>query len=496
MKLPKLIFCAVLLCSAGARAETPAATPEVESIAPNFKKRLSSTNFEEVEKAARELSEARDPDAPALLGALYGKGDAQRRLLAIRSLGQLGLKGQETALFRVALGDIYQTIRLEAVDALGKIGTPDKAVAPFITATKDPKNFSPVERYRALIAVARLGGVGANTCLREWLKSKEADMAVAAADGLASEGDFEQADALVAMLNSKDNEVRPAAKEALERLAGKDFGYDLLKWGDWQKQQREKKKDDDSSPSEALAPRYNPYSSPIQDTAIDMVIVYDTTGSMGKVWPFVRKAMNPGLEELIKHTPSFRLGTIKYRASDPNRTLTYMISPRPLTRDIDGTEKDMRETGFGGGSGGLDLGLKHALSAMTWRANARKIILIVGDCSPDNDINWCLRMAAEGWQMDHIIVNTIFVKTMHGPEHRPTFKDIAEAGVGRFYEYTGADPHLVYMLAEKPDLVKAEDGKETASKLCTPRTPPAAEPKKEIPSDPRLPPPPQKGADD
>ena len=133
---------------------------------------------------------------------------------------------------------------------------------------------------------------------------------------------------------------------------------------------------------------------------------------------------------------------------------------------------------------------------MTWRANARKIILVVGDCSPDNDINWCLRMAAEGWQMDHIIVNTIFVKTMHGVEHRPTFKALAAAGVGRFYEYTGADPHLVDMLAEKPDVIKPEAAKEIATKLCTPRTPPAAEPKKEIPAEPRPPPPPEKGADD
>jgi hypothetical protein len=496
MKLCNPIFWVLLSFAGAAAAEAPTPAADEESIAPNYKKLLGSPNFADVERAARALVENHDPEAPALFGALYAKSDAQRRLLAIRSIGELGLKGQEASLFKVALGDLYQAIRLEAVDVLAKINTPEKAITPFITATKDTKNFSPVERYRALIAVARLGGANAKSCLREWLKSNETDMAVAAADGIAAQRDFELADALLAQMNGKDPEVRPAAKEALERLAKKQFGYDMMKWAEWQKQQRERQKTEDTSPSDSEARKYNPYALPIEDTAIDLVIVFDSTGSMGKVWPFLKKAFTPALEELIKHTPSFRLGTIKYRASDPSKTMSYMISPKALTRDFDAIQKDMKDTMFGGGSGGMDLGLKFAVSAMTWRANARKIIWIVGDCSPDNDINWCLRMAKEGWEMDHIIVDTIFVKTMHGPEHRPTFKDLAEAGVGHFYEYTGAQPHLVDMLAEKPNTETEEPPKETASKLCTPRTKPEAEPKKEIPTDPRPPPPPQKGADD
>src|SRR6185369_16613644 len=118
MKLPNLIFCVATLAPVMAYSETSVPAPDGETIVPNYKKALSSTKFTEVEKAVHELVEARDPDAPELLGKLYGKGDAQRRLLAIRSIGQLGLKGQETALFRVALGDLYQAIRLEAVDAL------------------------------------------------------------------------------------------------------------------------------------------------------------------------------------------------------------------------------------------------------------------------------------------------------------------------------------------------------------------------------------------
>src|SRR5256885_10658533 len=47
--------------------------------------------------------------------------------------------------------------------------------------------------------------------------------------------------------------------------------------------------------------------------------------------------------------------------------------------------------------------------------------------------------------LDGIIVDTLYVKTMHGPEHRQTFLDIAKAGVGHPFEYSGIWQHMVDM---------------------------------------------------
>ena len=457
--------------------------------------KLKSSNLDDVAAAVWELAASRDTDAPKLLGWLYSNGDAARRLLAIRALGKLGQPGLELPLFRVAVGDLFQAIRGAAADSLAQIESKDKATQRFIDATHDEKHLQPLERYRALTAVARLGGASAAACLREWIRSSDTDMATAAADGLAQLGDLSQAEFLIGMAGDKDKEVAPAVREALERLTGKKFGYDLVQWAAWLKEQRDEQTaphKDDESPNVEIGPSarassvrdapadsstgmvadliYQPYAEPVLAVPIDLVIVYDTTGSMAHVWlELIRKAFGGALNDLMKNTPSLRVGTIKYRASDPRKTLTYMISPKPLTRDFDAILKDMKNSGFGGGSGGLDLGIKYAMSAMPWRARARKIILVVGDCSPDTDLNVCLRMIAEGWEMDGIIVDSLYIKTMHGPEHRATFRELANAGVGHAYEYSSLWQHIVDMTAEKPDALKAEEPAETAKKLCTPR---------------------------
>ena len=485
-------------------AEPAPPIPKVEK-GNTLAERLKSPLFSEVESAVGDTLATHDPEAATLLGTLYGNGDAARRLLAIRALGRLNSPAVADPLFRVALGDLYQAIRLAAVDALEKIETRDKATARFIQATHDERQLLPMERYRALVAVARLGGAGAAGCLREWLKSRETDMAIAAADGLAQVRDVTQADALIELLGGSDSEVKPAAREALERLTGQKFGFDLVKWNAWLKEQRDQAKSDDDATNIEIGPRraaddYNPYVEPIHATPVDLVIVYDTTGSMTHVWPeLLKRAFGPALQHLIKNTPSLRIGTIKFRASDPRRTLTYMINPKALTRDLDAVYKDMRYTGFGGGSGGLDLGIKYAIGAMNWRAGARKVVLVVGDCSPDNDLNVCARMIAEGWEMDGIIVDTLFIQTGHGPEHRPIFHELAGAGVGRAYEYNGTWQHMVDMSVEKPDLTKAEEIPETAEKLCTPRPRTKAEiaaAKPPLDSKPKLPPKVKANADD
>ena len=489
-------------------AETIAPRPAKPTAAASSADRLKSATFEVVEAAVQELVASHDADAAELLGQLYSRGDAPRRLLAIRALGKLAQPGLEPALFRVATADLFQAIRNAATDSLGVIESKDKATDRFVKATHDTEHLQPLERYRALVAVGRLGGKGAAACLREWLKSSETDMAVAAADGLAKLGDLNQVEFLLGEINMKDKEVGPAIRESLEQLSQQKFGFDMLKWNAWLKERRETAsataaasspgetkpaektpepfstppaKEDDARGEEigeiGLArPKiedyvaYAPYVPAIETTPIDLVIVYDTTGSMAHVWvDLMRKAFGNALEHLLKNTPSLRVGTIKFRASDPNKTLTYMISPKPLTRDYEAVLKDMRYTGFGGGSGGLDLGIKYAIHSMPWRPNARKIILVVGDCSPDNDLNVCMRMIAEAWMMDGIIVDTLYAQTLHGPEHRKVFFDLAAAGVGHAFEYSGKWQFMADMSADTPDITKAESVAELARKLVTPR---------------------------
>ena len=401
---------------------------------------------------------------------LYLEGDAQHRLLAIHSIEKSELPGQDKFLFRVAIGDAFQSIRFAAADVLAKLETVDTATARFIEATSDEKSLQAVGRMRALAVVAHLGGKGAAECLRAWLQSPNTEMAVAAADGLGTLGDPAQVSTLIEALSTHDIELKPAVADALERLTGKDYRFNLVKWSEWQRENPSKNNSDTRSRNSD--PGYDDsYDESVWKSPIDVMIVFDTTKSMLHIWPEFSGAIDAVLYELVKRTPSLRIGSVKYRASDPERTSNYMIKPKALTRQCAEMRKDIKAAAFGGGSGGLHLGLIYAVNGMAWRPHARRVVILIGDYTPEGDgQRACMQLIREGWQMDHIMVNVLYVQTLHGVEHRETYKRLAQSGVGHFYEYNKAECHLVDMDAEKVDVKKSEHAKDTAAKWCTPRT--------------------------
>lgn len=453
------------------RLEEPVIAPDLKALA----KKLSGADFRDVRKAALELAGSNNAKALPLLINFAIEGDAQRRMLAVRCIGKLNLPGAEETLFRLALGDLYVSLRLAAAEELARLETCDKAASRFIEVLNDEKSPLKGYRYRALQALAHIGGKGAVESLTQCLGHPQSEIAVAAAEGLGMQHDPGVVTPLIAALGSPDADVKAAAAEALERLTGETFRFDVVKWAQWQKDQaaaKEKKRPfaPNRLPTNVLEEGYEPPAKNPEADAVDIMIVFDTTGSMLHIWPQVSMALDAVLNNLVKTNPSLRMGTIKYRAADPEHTQTYMIKAKPLTRKLDEIRDDVLDATFGGGSGGLQLGLDYAVRVMPWRVKSRKIILLVGDTSPtEESTRNCMRTIAEAWQMDGILVDTLYVHTMHGAEHFDTYKALAAYGKGRFYEYNKAERHLVEMSAEKIDVKVAETPEETAKKLCTPR---------------------------
>ena len=455
------------------RQERPVAPPDLQVLA----KKLNGADFHEVRKVALDLADSHDAKALPLLLNFSIEGDAQRRMLGVRCIGKLNLPGAEDTLFKLALGDLYVSLRLAAAEELARLESCDKTAARFIDVLNDEKSPLKGFRYRALQALAHIGGKGAVDCLTQFLNHPQSDIAVAAAEGLGMQHDLSVATPLIAVLGSPDPELKAAAAEALERLTGEAFRFDVVKWAQWQKDQAAAKEKPGKTrvaparlPENVLEEGYEPPAKNPDADAVDIMIVFDTTGSMLHIWPQVSTALDAVLQNLVKTTPSLRMGTIKYRAADPEHTQTYMIKAKPLTRKFDEIRDDVLDATFGGGSGGLQLGLDYAVRVMPWRVKSRKIIILVGDTSPtDESTRSCMRTIAEAWQMDGILVDTLYVHTMHGAEHFDTYRLLAAYGKGRFYEFNKAERHLVEMSAEKIDVKVAETPEETAKKLCTPR---------------------------
>jgi len=427
--------------------------------------KLKHADFTQVQAAAQELAASRNARALRPLWELFNEGDAQRRLLAVRCVGRLGVPGEESNLLSVALREPFQAIRLSAADELARLETADKAAARLAKAAED-KDTAPLCRMRALQALSQVKGKVAAECLKAWLTSTQQEMAVAAAEGLGRLGDPAHADALVAALHTEDPEVKPAIAEALAMLTGQNHRYDLVAWSQWLKERQAAA--NPAADNAASAPFQEVGTRRDNDTTWDVVIVFDTTGSMLNIWPQLNAALDAVLVELIKQAPGLRMGTVRYRAAIPELSLKYLVKARSLSRGHAETIEDMKDAAFGGESGGLHLGLGYAIRNMPWRVTARKMIVLVGDTSPPaSGIRACAQAIREMWQADGIQANVVYVRSSHGSEHAATYRDLAKVGPGHYYEFDKAERRLMARGDEKADAKEFEAPGAIAAKWLT-----------------------------
>lgn len=429
--------------AAGEKAPDPPAPPDENPLQIGVRKdappalsallqKLRAGNIADVTRAAQSLAENREARAVPALWELYGSGDAPRRLLAIRAIARIAGEREAGNLLKAALGDSLHAVRCAGIDELARLEGPAKAAERFDKTAADEKTTAPLQRFRAVQALGRIGGKSAEDVLARWLKSGLSELAQAAAEALGRCGGPSQVDALIAALETPDAELKPAVADALRRLTGQDFRFDIVQWDKWRKNGRPLR---DISYDDAEAER-------ARQAPIDLLIVFDTTASMLHSWPDVCRSLDAVLDELGR-THALRVGTIKYRAPDAQASLKYVLQPRPLSRQLETVRKELKDASFGGGSGAVHLALAHAVGSMNWRADARRVVVIVGDCAPAEDlIAPCRRLIAEAWRYDRVLVSTLYVRTQHGEEQLPAYRAMAEAGGGRFYIFDKAERRL------------------------------------------------------
>ena len=471
----------ILACVAvrGGEADAPAigARPVSSAELSRLSMRLKDADIKKASDAARELGDSRQPGAAPLLLRFYGESDGERRMAAVKALGALSVWGaakKPETFLAMALGDISPAIRRQAARELVQVEGADAALKRFVNAAADTKLNSPLVRNRAVHCAGMIGGLRSTPFLIETLFSTEIEPAIAAAEELGELRGPSSADALLKALGSDQAEIKAAALEALERLSGKTFKYDLIKWAEWRAALRDEmeKAAISAAPKESARPdRY--YDDSYEKRPVDIVIAFDTTGSFLHIWPQVNQALDSVLREIVRGELSPRIGLVRYRAIEQRVTLRYTLQPSPLTWNFDAIQKEMSVASFGGGSGALHEGLRYALNSMVWRERSRKVIVLIGDDSPvspvEDPMRVVLQLTHDASVLDGILVNTLYAKTTAGEENRETYRRIAFSGSGRFYEYNKAERHLVEMSAAKVDVKGNELPAETARKWLLPR---------------------------
>lgn len=138
---------------------------------------------------------------------------------------------------------------------------------------------------------------------------------------------------------------------------------------------------------------------------LDMVIAFDTTGSMSAYIDDVRSQVADMIPRLFKDNEDLRLGIVAfgdYCDMDNAQTFGDAYQCIPLTdneNDIIKFVKESRDTSGGDGDEFYELVLKKIIDESPWRDDSSKAILLIADADP-HEVGYTYRDYVVGNQID------------------------------------------------------------------------------------------------
>ncbi len=167
--------------------------------------------------------------------------------------------------------------------------------------------------------------------------------------------------------------------------------------------------------------------SQLKQNGLEIVIVFDSTGSMeGEIQEVKNKIERMGMV-LFRIVEKTRISVCTYRDVGAK----YVVKGLPLTDNLGDIIEFLEDVSAGGGGDDAEavhMGLEWAIAQNQFRPQARKVILLFGDAPPHAaDKDYCLRMASEFRRQQKGIVSTV---TCHSEQRLPSFIEIAQMGGG------------------------------------------------------------------
>ncbi len=165
---------------------------------------------------------------------------------------------------------------------------------------------------------------------------------------------------------------------------------------------------------------------------IDLVFAVDTTGSMGGLIDGAKRTVWSIASHIRKtdETANIRIGLVAYRDVGDD----YVTRDFPLSGDLDAVFAELSSYQAAGGGDvpeNVDAALDVTLHKMKWRANAKKIVFVVGDAPPASrgDVPTFDVLAREA-AAKKITINAI--RAGHDNDTHIAFQQIAALGGGAY----------------------------------------------------------------
>ena len=170
--------------------------------------------------------------------------------------------------------------------------------------------------------------------------------------------------------------------------------------------------------------------SKLQRDGLDIVITFDSTGSMQGEIDQVKDKIERIGKVLFDLVPKTRLSICTYRDQGDD----YIVKGRPLTDNLAKVVlflNDINASGGGDEPEAVERGLQWSIINNDFRRRARKVILLFGDAPPrPRKQVQCEKLASEFRKMGGV-VNTVTCRSQSGP--MPEFVSIARIGRGEAF---------------------------------------------------------------
>lgn len=177
---------------------------------------------------------------------------------------------------------------------------------------------------------------------------------------------------------------------------------------------------------------FNGLIKQLKRDGLDIVICFDSTGSMGGEISVVKNKIQRIGSALLKMIPKTRISICTYR--DRSQFEEYVVKGTPLTSNLTEVVGFLDTIGAGGGGDTPEAvldGMKWAVNNNTFRRRARKVILVFGDAPPHRgDMSECLEIAENFYLQQKGLVSTV---TCRRGSHLDEFAKIAESGGGEAF---------------------------------------------------------------
>lgn len=139
-----------------------------------------------------------------------------------------------------------------------------------------------------------------------------------------------------------------------------------------------------------------PKAEAASDGKLDMVIAFDTTGSMASYIGDVKKHVTELVPKLLDANPDMRIGVVAFGdyCDMPKKGVfgdAYQVLPLTYNKDkIINFVKNAKGTGGGDGDEFYELVIKKITEETDWREDATKSVLLIADANPHSVGYSCL----------------------------------------------------------------------------------------------------------